>query len=97
MLLFVSSTVMAGSFLYNDIKILAKEDIQKLSDDVLMETYIEARIEEEASAEFHRSAGFSSEKEYDQRKKLLRYIFDLRREMSARKSIDTESVDKDMK
>ena len=64
-------------FLY-DIKILTPQEIKLLSNDDLTEVYIEARIEEKASAEFHVGAGFSSAKDYGRRKGLLRYIFDLK-------------------
>jgi len=81
-LLFLS-TVTAQAFLY-EIPILSKEEIKKLSKEDLSEAYIEAKIEEKASQEFHIGAGFSSAKDYTKRKNLLRYIINLRKEMSER-------------
>jgi hypothetical protein len=86
----------ALAILNENLKILTREEIQKLSDETLMETYIEARIEEKASSEFHHSAGFGTTKDYDQYKELLRYLFELRREMGMRKEINADSVDKYM-
>lgn len=80
------------AFLYN-IKFLTKEEIQQMNDADLEERYIEARIEEKASQEFHIGAGFSSSKDYESRKKLLRYIFELRREIGRREKIEAEKLD----
>ena len=63
---------------------LTAEEILALQDLQLMDAYREAKIEEKASSEFHVSAGFSSAKEYNQRKELLRYIIFLRKEMKKR-------------
>lgn len=73
----------SSAFLY-EIEILTQEQIKKLSDTELVEVYTEAKIEEYASSEFHQGAGFSSGKEYEKRKDLLRYIIFLRREMALR-------------
>lgn len=73
----------AGAFLY-EIEILSTEQIAALADQKLVEAYTEAKIEEKTSAEFVQAAGFSSAKDYDKRKDLLRYIINLRREMSKR-------------
>ncbi len=85
-------TVNVSAFLYQA-KILNVEEIQKLDDDELVELYIQARIEEKASGEFHRAAGFSSAKDYGGRKLLLRYLFELRREMGRREKIQATDVD----
>jgi len=82
----------AVAFLY-EMKILTREEIKKLTDDELTEIYIEARIEEKASSEFHGAAGFSSSKDYNSRKKLLRFVFELRREMAIREKIVAEAID----
>ncbi|MGE0268031.1 MAG: hypothetical protein AB7S78_06215 [Candidatus Omnitrophota bacterium] len=87
-LLFASS---AQAFLYS-IKILTKAEIKQLTDEDLASIYLEAKIEEKASAEFHEGAGFSNAKEYDKRKELLRFIVYLRQEMSAR-GIEPDPVD----
>jgi len=95
LLMMLTTQALAG-FLYT-IPILSREEIQKLSDDELIEIYIEARIEEKASEEFHRAAGFNSAKEYNARKKLLRFVFELRREMARRGQGDSSSVDELLK
>ena len=94
LLCFFSSPVFA--FL-SDVKILSKEKIAKLSDEELTEAYVNAKIEREANQEFHRNAGFSSIKEYDQLKQLLRYVFDLRMEMLQRKDLKPDKIDEVMK
>ena len=82
----------ANAFLYN-IKILSQSEVAALSDSALIDAYIEARVEEKASSEFVQAAGFSSAKDYEQRKRLLRYIFELKREMGKRESINAEELD----
>ncbi len=73
----------AMAFLY-EIDILSPDQVTQLSDQKLAEAYTEAKIEEKTSAEFVQAAGFSSAKDYDKRKDLLRYIIYLRREMAKR-------------
>jgi len=82
----------AHAFLY-DLKILTSAEIKVLTDEQLIDDYIEAKIEEQASGEFVRAAGFSSGKDYGKRKDLLRYIYNLRKEISSRPSIDLKSID----
>jgi len=94
-LLAVIST-QAFAFLY-EMPMLTKEEVQKLSDEDLVEKYIEAKIEAKASQEFHQAAGFNSGKEYENRKKLLRYLFELRRELSIREKIEAGSLDELLK
>lgn len=85
----------AQAFLYS-VKLLTKAEIKQLSDDELVSTYTEAKIEEKASAEFHEGAGFSNAKEYEKRKDLLRFIVYLRQEMKAR-GIEPDPVDEWLK
>ena len=92
LLLVLSLTTQAFAFLY-ELPVLSGEEISKLTNEDLMEKYIEAKIEAKASEEFHRAAGFNSGKEYGNRKKLLRYIFDLRREMSKREGVEAGTLD----
>ena len=80
------------AFLY-EIKILPKEAIAKLTDQDLEDAYVEAKIEEKASQEFHIAAGYSSPKEYQARKDLLRYLFELRREMDRREKVEADTLD----
>ncbi len=89
---FVMVSTQALAFLY-ELPILTMEEITKLSDKDLVEKYIEAKIETKASGEFHRAAGFSSAKDYEKRKKLLRYLFNLRLEMSRREEIESGTLD----
>lgn len=90
MLAFAASPAVA--FLY-EITVLTKEEIQKLSDKDLEEVYIEARIEERTSQEFHTGAGYNSAKDYNKRKQLLRYIFELRREIGNREQLKDLDLD----
>lgn len=94
--IFVMLSTQASAFLY-ELKILSAEEITQLSDEQLMDVYVEAKIEERASGEFHYGAGFNSAKEYNKRKELLRYIFELRREMGKRRKIKTDSIDSYLK
>ena len=87
--------VTANAFLY-EIEMLAAKELKKLTNEELIEVHTEAKIEEKASSEFHKAAGFSSAKDYKKRKKLLRYIIDLRREMSIR-GIEPEPIDEWLK
>ncbi len=93
-MVFIISTGV-DAFLY-EIEMKTVEEIQQLTEKDLAEVYTEAKIEERASSEFHQSAGFSSTKEYELRKKLLRYIVDLRREM-ARREVEVEPIDEWLK
>jgi len=81
----------AFAFLY-DLEILDIKQIAELSDESLLARFMEAKIEEKASGEFHRGAGFSSAKDYNKRKDLLRYVIFLRREMSKRK-LEADPID----
>jgi len=81
------------AFLYG-VKVLTQEEIKELTDEELYEVYVDSKIEEKASGEFHKSAGFSSAKDYNKRKRMLRFIFDLRKEVDTRASFDVESIDR---
>jgi len=72
----------ANAFLY-DINMLSKEEIKSATDAQLIESYIDAKIEVDASRTFHGKAGFTP-KEYNQHKELLNYIVKLRLEMQLR-------------
>lgn len=71
------------AFLY-EIPILSKEEIVKLSDEELLDSYLEVKIEEKTSREFHEGAGYNSAKEYNKRKALLRFLYYLRKEIQRR-------------
>ncbi|MCA9408874.1 MAG: hypothetical protein H6755_04030 [Candidatus Omnitrophica bacterium] len=79
--IFAASTVSA--FL-NEVAVLSKEEVVKLSNERLVEVYIDAKIEIDASKTFHTRAGFNSPKEYDKYKELLAFIVVLRQEMKKR-------------
>ena len=85
---FVASTAFA--FL-NDVEILTKEAVKGLSNEKLVEVYINAKIEAEANKIFHGKAGFTP-KEYAQFKDLLAFIIKLRQEMSER-NLDAPPID----
>ena len=80
----------AHAFLY-EAKILSKEEIKVLTDQQLLDTFIAAKIEVEASKAFHGKAGFNP-KEYVQFKDLLGFIVRLHQEMKSRE-IEIPPVD----
>jgi len=94
-LIILMTTAIAFGFLY-EITILTPEAIKELTAVQLQEVFLEAKIEEKTSSEFHVAAGFSNAKEYEKRKNLLRYIVSLRREMLLR-SIEPEPIDQWLK
>ena len=75
-------TQQAQAFLY-EIPMMSKEEMKSASDAQLLQSYIDAKIELEASRTFHGKAGFTP-KEYDKHKDLLNYIVKLRLEMQLR-------------
>jgi len=88
---FLLVTTVAQAFLY-DIKLLTPQEIKELSDGDLVSVFMEAKIEQRASAEFHEGAGFSSAQEYYKRKDLLRFIIYLHQEMVQR-GIQPDPID----
>ena len=68
----------------SEVKILKKEEIAKLSDQVLIDTYLDAVVELEASKTLHTTSGFMP-KEYKGFKDLVRYKLMLLQEISKRK------------
>ena len=69
-------------FLY-DIVILEKSEISKLSDEALIDNYIDVLVEMEASKSFHEISGFSTEG-YKKYKDLIRYRIRLSIEVEKR-------------
>lgn len=96
-ILFVCSVSVSHAFLYDDVRFLSREEIKKLSDQELYDVYVDTRVIEKASQEFHISAGFSNPKEYKERQKLIRLLFDLRTELSTRPDLDPQKIDDNMK
>jgi len=72
----------AGLFLY-EVKVLDKSAIRQLPDAELLDQYIDALVEIEASSTFHNAAGFNP-KDYRNFKKILRYRADLTQEILRR-------------
>lgn len=79
--LLVNSTCFA--FLY-EVKVLDKNSIAKLSDEEIIDAYINVLIELKASATFHETSGFTPE-DYKKHKDLLRYYIYLKMEIEKRK------------
>ena len=71
---------------------LDKAEIVKLSDDKLIDTYIDAIVDIEASKTFHATSGFST-KEYEAYKNLLRYRVQLLMEIHKR-GLEAPALDK---
>lgn len=88
LLLFLSTS--ASAFLY-EVKILTDAEINKLTDKELVDNFIAAKIEVDASKTFHGKAGFTP-KEYDKYKLLLGFVIQLRQEMQER-GIEAPPVD----
>jgi len=70
------------AFLYQ-LKVLSKSEISRLSDDKLLDAYIDALVEVEASATFHQTSGFKPS-DYEKYKKLIRYRILLKQEINKR-------------
>lgn len=68
----------------SDLKILSKQEIVKLTDEGLIDAFIEVVVEVKASEEFHSTSGFTP-KEYENYKDLIRYKILLIQEIDKRK------------
>ena len=73
----------AAAFLY-DIPVSDQPTIAALSDEKLLDTYVEVLIEMEASTTFSRTAGFNKP-EYEKYKNLIRYRVRLMNELKQRR------------
>ncbi|MBF0122464.1 MAG: hypothetical protein HQL21_03510 [Candidatus Omnitrophica bacterium] len=73
-----------AAFPTDEIQILEQKDITVLSDDKLIDAYIDVMVEMEASKAFHATSGFKP-KEYVRYKELLKYRMLLRFEIYRRK------------
>ena len=74
----------APAFSYlSEIKFLTKEEIVKLEDEALVDTYIDTLVELEATRTFHLTSGFAP-KEYVDYKALLKYRYQLLMEIHKR-------------
>ena len=83
LLLVFTSSVHAFAYV-SEIKFLAREEIAKLSDEALIDAYIEAVVELKATETFHATSGFTP-KEYENYKDLLKYKILLIQELDKRK------------
>ncbi len=86
-LVFVGSS---AAFIY-ELKTLDKKEIAKLSDEELIDAYLEVMIEFKASSMFHETSGFTP-KDYEKYKALLRYRIYLEVEMNKRE-LEAPDVD----
>jgi len=73
----------AGAFL-TDVSTLDKAAIAALTDEQLIDKFIDVMIELEASQTFHETAGFNNPNEYNKYKALLRFRTDLLLEIKKR-------------
>ena len=78
-----------------NITILDKEAIAGLTDDKLIDAYIDVVVELQANEAFHKTSGFSP-KEYESYKELLRYRILLLREIDKRK-LEAPRVDETLR
>ncbi len=80
--IFLVLSTQAFAFLY-EVKILTAEEITKLTDEQLVESYTDVIVERKASESFHMRAGYTP-KEYAKFKNILHFIVKLRYEMAKR-------------
>ena len=80
--LFLMLSLPSFAFLY-EVKVLTKQETQKLTNDQILDIYKDAVIERKASETFHGKAGFTP-KEYQSYKELLGFIIRIREEMLSR-------------
>jgi phenylacetate-coenzyme A ligase PaaK-like adenylate-forming protein len=67
----------------SDLKILEKKDIHKLTDEQLIDAYLNTMVEIEANRAFHTTAGFTP-KEFKAYKDLLKFRLELLLETHSR-------------
>lgn len=80
---FFALTLNANAFLF-DLPILSREAVGQLSDDKLVDTYIDVEVEAETVQLFYSRSSFTP-KEYEKIKELLKYRVYLMQEMQKRK------------
>ena len=84
-MLFVIMILSTYVFAYeSEVKILTKDEMVKLADQGLIDTYIDVSVEIEAAKSFHATSGFMP-KDYKAFKDLLRYRILLINEIKKRK------------
>ena len=79
--------IILGTYVFayeSEVKILTQDEIVKLTDQGLIDAYIDVSVEIEASKSFHATSGFMP-KEYRTFKELLRYRILLVHEIKKRK------------
>jgi hypothetical protein len=82
-LIFLSVATQTQAFVYQ-IETKSKSEISQLSDDALVDTYINVLVEVEASTTFHQTSGFRPQ-DYEKHKNLLKYRLLLKQEIIKRK------------
>ena len=90
-MMLVAFTAMAAS-IEPEIKILDKKEIVLLADDALIDTYMDAVVEIQASEAFHATSGFSP-KDYRTFKELLKFRMLLAMEIHKR-NLEIPQLDK---
>lgn len=73
-----------AAFSNDDIKVLTQKEIALLSDDRLVDAYMDVLVEMEAGKTFHTTSGFKP-REYARYKEILKYRLLLRFEIHRRK------------
>ena len=81
-LLFLALITFAGSF-DPEVNVLDKKEIAQLSEENLIDTYMDTLVEIEASRTFHTTSGFSP-KDYKTFKSMLKFRMLLIRELHSR-------------
>jgi hypothetical protein len=77
------SALPARAFMEENIAILNKDDIAKLSDEKLIDAYIDTTVELEASKSFHATVRYTPQ-EYTTYKNIMRYRVQLLMEINKR-------------
>ena len=89
--LMICGAVYAADF-SSDITILPKKDIVKLTDEQLLDTYLDTLVELDASKTFHNTSGFTP-KDYREYKDLVKFRLLLLMEIHSR-NLETPQFDK---
>ena len=83
MVLLVAPFSISYATFSSEITILEKKDIVKLTDDQLIDAYLDAVVEIDATRSFHNTSGFST-KDFKDFKALLKYRLELLIEIHSR-------------
>ena len=83
--------VFAGASLASDVKVLSKDEVAKLTDEQLINQYIDVVVEIEAKNAFYRTSGMVP-KDYAEYKSLVRFRITLVMEIHNR-NLETPSIE----